>query len=288
MTANREAPVASSDLGIHDVGARQVLPPWYARPQFRLLRSALMLCASVALALTLWQFVTVLIGNKYLFPSFVDVFKAAVPMILSGELLGHTAISLLRVAIGFVFGSALAVVLGVLMGRLRVLNELLDPIIEVLRYLSPTAMIPIAVIWLGIGEGSKYFLIFWGTFFVVLVNTLAGVLQMPLARQRAAQCLGASQLQIFIKIVVPSTIPYIFTGMRIAMASAFMSIIPAEMLAANSGLGYLLQSSGLLLQTDRIFVALTTISVLGFLSDRLFRALAGRTLSRYMTTGRKN
>ena len=144
----------------------------------------------------------------------------------------------------------------------------------------------IAIIWLGIGEGSKYFLIFWGSFFIVLVNTVAGVQQLPIARQRAAQCLGASRLQIFVKVVIPSAIPLIFTGMRVAMAIAFMSIIPAEMLAADSGLGYLLQTSGLLLQTDRIFVALTTISVLGFLSDRLFRLLVGRTLSRYMTTGR--
>lgn len=278
--------MTSSDFTSPDATVATSTPPWYMRPQFQFLRSLLMLCASLALALALWQTVTVLIGNKYLFPSFVDVYRAAVPMILSGELLAHTAISLLRVTVGFILGSVLAVILGVLMGRLRFLNELLDPIIEVLRYLSPTAMIPIAVIWLGIGEASKYFLIFWGTFFIVLVNTLAGVMHMPLARQRAAQCLGASQLQIFVKVVVPSAIPYIFTGMRIAMASAFMSIIPAEMLAADSGLGYLLQSSGLLLQTDRIFVALTTISVLGFLSDRLFRLLVGRTLSRYMTTGR--
>ena len=90
-----------------------------------------------------------------------------------------------------------AIVLGVLLGRISCCNDLLDPIIELLRYLSPTAMIPIAVIWFGIGELSKYFLIFWGTFFIVLINTIAGVWRAPVTRQRAAECLGASRLQIF-------------------------------------------------------------------------------------------
>ena len=145
-------------------------------------------------------------------------------------------------------------------------------------------MIPIAVIWFGIGEMSKYFLIFWGTFFIMLVNTTAGVMRTPIARQRAAQCLGASQPEIFAYIVVPSAVPYIVTGMRVAMASAFMSIIPAEILAADSGIGYLLQNSSMLLQTDRIFVALVTISVLGFLCDRGLRMLVDLTLTRFMVS----
>jgi NitT/TauT family transport system permease protein/taurine transport system permease protein len=128
---------------------------------------------------------------------------------------------------------------------------------------------------------SKYFLIFWGTFFIVLVNTVAGVWRTPLARQRAAECLGATRVQIFLLIILPSAIPFIVIGMRISMASAFMSIIPAEILAADSGIGYLLQNSSMLLQTDRIFVALLTISLLGFACDRLFRLLIATTLSRF-------
>jgi NitT/TauT family transport system permease protein/taurine transport system permease protein len=177
-------------------------------------------------------------------------------MVKSGEIFRHVAISLARVGVGFFTGCAAAIVLGVLLGRLRLVNDLLDPVIELLRYLSPTAMIPIAVIWFGIGETSKYFLIFWGTFFIVVINTTAGVWRAPIARQRAAQCLGANQLQIFVLVVIPSAVPYIVTGMRVAMASSFMSIIPVEILAADSGIGYLLQKSSMLLQTNRIFVAL--------------------------------
>src|SRR5690606_32454112 len=117
----------------------------------------------------------------------------------------------------------------------------------------------------------------------VLINTIAGVWRAPVARQRAAECLGASQLQIFVLIVIPSAAPYIVTGMRVAMASSFMSIIPAEILAADSGIGYLLQNSSMLLQTDRIFVALITICLLGFLTDRLFRLIIERVFARYMS-----
>ena len=127
-----------------------------------------------------------------------EVIRTAIPMLMSGEILGDVAISMTRVLVGFATGSLAGIITGVLLGRIRVLHDLLDPIIELLRYLSPTAMIPIAVIWFGIGEMSKYFLIFWGTFFIVVINTTAGVWRAPVARQRAAQCLGAGQLQIFV------------------------------------------------------------------------------------------
>lgn len=247
------------------------------------MRTAGLFAGSIVVAFAVWQFLSTVVFNPFLIPPPLVVLKTMVPMVENGEIFRHVAISLARVAVGFVSGCALAVVLGVILGRVRLVNDLLDPIIELLRYLSPTAMIPIAVIWFGIGEMSKYFLIFWGTFFIVLINTTAGVMRAPVIRQRAAECLGASRLQIFARVVIPSAAPYIVTGMRIAMASSFMSIIPAEILAADSGIGFLLQQSSVLLQTNRIFVALLTICVLGFVSDRLFRIAVDRMLSRYMS-----
>ena len=247
------------------------------------MRATALFAGSLVIALALWQFLSTVVFNPFLIPPPLVVLQTAAPMAKSGEIFRHVAISLTRVGVGFVTGSAAAIVLGVLLGRIKVLNELLDPIIELLRFLSPTAMIPIAVIWFGIGETSKYFLIFWGTFFIVLINTTAGVMRAPIIRQRAALCLGASPVQIFLLVVIPSAAPYIVTGMRIAMASSFMSIIPAEILAADSGIGFLLQQSSVLLQTNRIFVALLTICVLGFIFDRLFRIAVDRMLSRYMS-----
>ncbi len=245
-------------------------------------RPALLALVSIALGLAIWQLLSSFVFNPFLIPPPLTVLRTAIPMLASGEIARDVSISMVRVLVGFATGSAAAIVAGVLLGRVRLLHDLFDPILELLRYLSPTAMIPIAVIWFGIGEMSKYFLIFWGTFFIVLVNTVAGVWRAPIARQRAAECLGANRLQIFVLVVIPSAAPYIVTGMRIAMASSFMSIIPAEILAADSGIGYLLQQSSMLLQTNRIFVALLTICVLGFVVDRIFRFLIDRLLARYM------
>jgi len=246
-------------------------------------RSVAFFAGSLLIAFAAWQFLSTVVFNPFLIPPPWVVLKTMVPMVQNGEIFRHVAISLARVGVGFSTGCAAAIVLGVILGRVKPVNDLLDPVIELLRYLSPTAMIPIAVIWFGIGETSKYFLIFWGTFFIVLINTTAGVMRAPVIRQRAAQCLGASELQIFLLVVIPSAAPYIVTGMRIAMASSFMSIIPAEILAADSGIGFLLQQSSILLQTNRIFVALLTICVLGFAFDRLFRIAVDRMLSRYMS-----
>lgn len=246
-------------------------------------RSLLLTIASLLIALLSWQFLSTFVFNPFLIPPPLEVFRTAIPMIVSGEILSDVSISMSRVMVGFLFGSFVGITMGVLLGRIRLLHDLFDPIIELLRYLSPTAMIPIAVIWFGIGEMSKYFLIFWGTLFIVLINTIAGVWRTPIARQRAAECLGANRMQIFLLIIIPSSVPYIVTGMRVAMASSFMSIIPAEILAADSGIGYLLQESSMLLQTNRIFVALLTICILGFIVDRIFRFFVDRVLARYMS-----
>jgi NitT/TauT family transport system permease protein/taurine transport system permease protein len=253
------------------------------RNLFAVRRSTAMIAVSISLFVCLWHLTSTYLVNPHLIPPPLDVIAAIKPMVSSGELLQDMRDSLVRILVGFLTGCAFAIFLGIVMGRIRILNELLDPIVEVLRYLSPTAMIPIAIIWFGIGENSKYFLVFWGTFFFVLINTIAGVARVPTTRQRAAQCLGANEIEILLYVVVPSTIPYIVTGMRVAMAAAFMSIVPAEMLAANSGLGYLLQSSALMIQTDRIFVALAVICCLGFTTDRVFRLIIRRTLARFMS-----
>ncbi|MCC6780383.1 MAG: ABC transporter permease [Hyphomicrobiales bacterium] len=272
-----------------ETGSIAARPPVTALSSLRLWlvqgqgRGVVLGAASLLIAFALWQILSTFVFNPFLIPPPVEVIRTAIPMVLSGEILSDVAISMTRVLVGFVTGSFAGVVLGVLIGRIRLVHDLLDPIIELLRYLSPTAMIPIAIIWFGIGEMSKYFLIFWGTFFIVVINTTAGVWRAPIARQRAAECLGANRLQIFLMVVIPSALPYIVTGMRVAMASSFMSIIPAEILAADSGIGYLLQKSSLLLQTNRIFVALLTICLLGFFVDRLFRLLVDRVLARYMS-----
>jgi NitT/TauT family transport system permease protein/taurine transport system permease protein len=275
-----ESRTTIAETKIAAAGSFRIIQSWAAKG---LQRTLLLTVASLLMAFLIWQFLSTVLFNPFLIPPPLEVFRTAIPMILSGEILADVTISMSRVLVGFVVGSLMGIVGGVLLGRIRLLHDLFDPIIELLRYLSPTAMIPIAVIWFGIGELSKYFLIFWGTLFIVLINTIAGVWRAPIARQRAAECLGANHLQIFLLVIIPSSVPYIVTGMRVAMASSFMSIIPAEILAADSGICYLLQKSSMLLQTNRIFVALLTICILGFVVDRIFRFFVDRVLARYMS-----
>ncbi|PYN95258.1 MAG: nitrate ABC transporter permease [Candidatus Rokuibacteriota bacterium] len=246
------------------------------------LRSLGMLVLSFGSFIVVWQLVSTYVVSRHLIPPPTEVLSTAVPMLVTAEIPRHVAASLTRVAVGFALGSAFGIVTGVLMGRIRSLHDLLDPVIEFFRFLSPTAMIPIAVIWFGIGETSKYFLIFWGTFFIVLINAIHGVMATPWARVRAAECLGATQAQIFTLIVLPSAVPSIVTGMRVALGSSYLSIIPAEILAADSGLGFLLQQSSLLVQTNRVFVVLAVFGALGYLSDRAFRFVTARLLGSYL------
>src|SRR3989442_11471861 len=246
------------------------------------LRSLGMLVLSFGSFIVVWQLVSTYVVSRHLIPPPTEVLSTAVPMLVTAEIPRHVAASLTRVAVGFALGSAFGIVAGVLMGRIRSLHDLLDPVIEFFRFLSPTAMIPIAVIWFGIGETSKYFLIFWGTFFIVLINATHGVMATPWARVRASECLGATQVQTFRLIVLPTAVPSVVTGMRVALASSYLSIIPAEILAADSRLGFLLQQSRLLVQTKRVFVVLAVFGVLGYASDRAFRFVTARLLGSYL------
>lgn len=245
-------------------------------------RRVVMMTLSIVLCLIGWKLLSTYVFGPFLVPPPETVASTLLGMLVSGELARHTIASMQRVAVGFFLGCVAAITIGLLMGRQRLVSEIFDPGIEFLRFLSPTAMIPIAVIWFGIGEASKYFLIFWGTFFILIVNTIGGVARTSPLRINAAKCLGASELRIFTSIILPSAVPSIVTGMRVSIATAFISIIPAELVAADEGLGYLLQASSLLMQTDRIFAALVTIGVVGFITDRAFRIAVAALFRRYL------
>jgi NitT/TauT family transport system permease protein len=157
------------------------------------------------------------------------------------------------------------------MGSFRPVRKLLEPYTEFLRFIPSVAMITVAVIWFGIGEASKVFLIIYTTIFIVILNTAAGVSAIAPNKIRAAESLGATRAQIFFHVALPATVPYILTGMRLAMANSFTTIVAAELIAANDGLGKMLWDGRLFMLVDEIFVSLVTLGLLGFVTDRLFR-----------------
>jgi ABC-type nitrate/sulfonate/bicarbonate transport system permease component len=245
------------------------------------MRSVTWTIASFALFLALWWVLSTTVFNPALVPTPGTVAVRAWDLVSTGTIWPDVYASLRRVYVGLFAGSVVGVLLGVFIGRIRTVERLVDPVLQLMRNLSPTAMIPIAIVWFGIGESSKYFLVFWGTVFFITVNTTAGVLNTPRTRVRAARCLGASEAVVFFQIVLPSAVPYISAGIRLGVASAFMTIVPAELLAAQRGIGALLQQASLLGQTDRMFVALAIIALMGFFSDRLVKLLFERVWGRY-------
>ena len=227
-----------------------------------------------------WEVASTWIIPSVLFPTPWKVILKTIELAEDGTLWEQSSASLARIGTGFVGGSLIGIPIGLVIGSFPIVRRLLEPYTEFLRFIPATALITVAVIWFGIGEGSKIFLIIYTTVFIVIINTAAGVSAVAPNKIRAARSLGASSLQVFFNVALPATVPYILTGMRMAMANSFVTIVAAELVAANNGLGRMIWDSRMYMLVDQIFVALLVLGMLGFAADRLFRwgiqAFAGR------------
>jgi NitT/TauT family transport system permease protein len=219
----------------------------------------------------LWHLASIYLVSSVLFPPPAIVFRKAVILVRNGVLLEHLWASVQRILVGFIAGSLLGIPIGLAMGSFRPVRQVLEPYTEFLRFIPSVAMITVAVIWFGIGEASKIFLIIYTTIFIVILNTAAGVSAIANNKIRAAQALGATPGQIFFHVALPATVPYILTGMRLAMANSFTTIVAAELIAANEGLGKMLWDGRMFMLVDDIFVSLVSLGLLGFAVDRMFR-----------------
>jgi ABC-type nitrate/sulfonate/bicarbonate transport system permease component len=227
--------------------------------------------AGFAALFLVWHVAAVHVVQSLLFPGPVPVFIKGWELASSGMLFAAMGISLQRILIGFFLGAALGVPLGLIIGTFPMMRRFLEPWTEFLRFIPSVAMITIAVIWFGIGEESKVFLIIYTTIFIVILNTAAGVQAISRNKVYAAQVLGASRAQIFFLVSLPGTVPYILTGMRIAMANSFTTIVAAEMISADQGLGVMLWNGRMFMLVDEIFVSLVCLGLLGLIVDKLFR-----------------
>jgi ABC-type nitrate/sulfonate/bicarbonate transport system permease component len=228
-----------------------------------------------------WHISSRYVFNPILVPTPGATFSELMVMLHSGELWEHVGVSLKRILVGFISGSLVGVTAGTLIGHFRPIRELADPIVELIRPISPVALVPLSILWFGIGEVSRYFVIFYATVIVVMLNTAAGVSMQPVTRLRAAQCLGASASSVFFRVVLPSAVPQILTGMRIAVGFSFMGVVAAEMIGANSGIGYLIMQSRLMILPERMFVGFVSLSIIGLLTDRFFRLLLDWSTRRF-------
>jgi NitT/TauT family transport system permease protein len=232
----------------------------------------------------LWWVLATYVVPSVLFPPPDRVLARAIVLIGNGQLFKDVVASINRIIVGFLLGSGVGVIVGLLMGSFGPVRRLLEPYIETLRFVPAVAMITIAVIWFGIGEASKIFIIFYGTVFIIVVTTAAAVAGIPQNKTRAGLSLGASPVQLFLHVTFPSVVPDILTGMRVAMANAFTIIVAAELVAAQRGIGTILWNARVMMLTEDIFVALVALAILGFAVDRVFRWAIRRYAGRYTPT----
>lgn len=237
--------------------------------------------ASILLGVAIWALASSRL-HSILFPSPLEILKAGFDQLREGALVTHVAVSLRRIAIGFVLGCCVGIPLGLAMGLFKPVRVLCEPYVQFLRFVPPIAWLIPAIMWFGIGETSKILIVFYMTVFLVLLNTMAGVSAVRPNLVRSGLCFGVSRWQLFAWIIFPATMNYIVAGARIAMGNSFAAVVGAELFAANAGLGFLIVESGKWLAMDAMFAGMLILGLLGIAADRLFQALAARFLGPYL------
>ena len=186
---------------------------------------------------------------------------------VSGELITDSIGSLYRVVVGFVIGAGLALPIGLAMGANPKVYDWLNPLVQLLRPIPPIAYIPLSILWFGLGNPPAVFLIALGAFFPVLMNTIAGVRQVDGIYLRAARNLGASGGTMFLRVILPAAVPYILSGVRIGIGTAFIVVIVSEMIAVNNGLGFRILEAREYFWSDKIIAGMISIGLIGLAID---------------------
>ncbi|MBN2625155.1 MAG: ABC transporter permease [Spirochaetales bacterium] len=240
-------------------------------------RTELILSASSVLGIFLIWYIIAEMGifPEYFIPRPQSVWRAFTEIATTGyrggTLLEHLGDSLFRVITGFLLACLVAVPLGLLMGSNWKVKAFFDPLIEFYRPLPPLAYYTILVIWLGIGNESKITLLFLAAFPPLSINTMSAVATVPKERIQTAQSLGAGKWRIFTGVILPSCLPGIFTGMRVSIGFTYTTLVSSEIVAATSGIGWMVLDAGKFLRGDVMFMGILVMGITGILLDRIIR-----------------
>jgi NitT/TauT family transport system permease protein len=224
-----------------------------------------------ALFLAVWHYAVVISATK-IFPSPLEVERGFAELAHKHVLWPDILDSLRRVAIGYCAAVALGIPLGLLFGWYPAVNQVVNPVVQLLRPISPIAWIPVAIIFFGVGDYAAIFLVFLGAFFPIVVTCVAAVSNVPLIYRRAGRNFGLTPAQILSRVVFPAALPQILVSLRIALGIAWLVVVAGEMIAVDSGLGYLIidsRNSGK--RYDLVVGAMLLIGVIGLALDLLFR-----------------
>jgi NitT/TauT family transport system permease protein len=229
-----------------------------------------------ALLLLVWHIASVINGTEFL-PGPVTTFRGGAEIVANGMLIRYIGISCFRIFVGWMIGVIIATPVGLVIGQFNIVRRLVEPLINFFRFVPAIGFLTLFLMWMGVGEESKIAIIVYAAIFPVMINTIAGVASIKPVMIQVAQSQGASAAQIFFTVTLPASVPHIVTGVRLGLSGAIISIVAAEMLAAQKGIGYLIYTSRLYFRTDWIFVGILSLGLIGYFSDRLLR-FAGRTL----------
>ena len=221
---------------------------------------------SVLLGVTAWWVTSLFLPTL---PGPDQVLRRGIDLAAKGTLGADILASLQRVLLGFFIGSGLAIPLGFAMGWYRPVRAIIEPWTQFFRTIPPLAIIPLAIVFLGIGEVPKVFVIALAAFLVSIIATFQGVINVDRTLINAGRVLGANDLVIFRRIAVPASLPFITVGLRQGLGSAWATLVASELIAAQQGLGYRMQNAQIYYQIDTIFVGLVCIGVLGLIMDRI-------------------
>ncbi len=233
---------------------------------------------AVGLFLAVWE----LVGNVYqlINPMFMSapslIFKAAVELFRSGEIYHDLYVSGVEFLGGYFLSVAVAIPMGIMVGWYKRASYIFDPFINALNATPRVALLPLVIIWLGIGILSKVGIIFLGAVFSILINTRDGVKTTPVNLLNAARSFGASEWMVFKAVVVPSTIPFILTGMRLAVGRALVGVLVGELYAATAGIGFMITVAGATFQTDKVFVGVLIFALSGMTGMELLTKVERR------------
>ncbi|AEV67940.1 ABC transporter permease [Acetivibrio clariflavus] len=243
------------------------------------LKDLSMKSAAIILFILLWETAPRIgmVDRMYL-PPFSEVITALVKLIISGDLFIHIGSSLKRSMGGLFLAVAIGIPLGIFIGWFKSIEKFLDPLLQIFRNTSTLALFPVFILLFGLGELSKVAIIFWGTLWATLLNTINGVKNIDPLLIKAAQSMSASNFFIFRKIVLPAATPSIITGFRLSASTSILILVAAEMLGSNSGLGFLIFYSEQKYDIAEMYSGILTISVLGLLINYLIVAFERRLL----------
>lgn len=213
-----------------------------------------------------WQVLSLLgVINAFMLPSPVEVVQALWTMALDGTLWTNLSASLIRVGAGYLLALAVGLSLGFLCGWVRNVSDFVRPVIEALRPIPPLAWVPISILWFGLGDASAYFLVFLGCVFPVFFGAFTAVRSLDRNQLNAAMCLGAGRWMFLRDVLVPASLPIVMPSLRLALGIGWMCVVTAELIAAQTGLGYLIQQSRMVFQIQNVVAGMAAIGVVGYL-----------------------